>query len=162
MSSALRTTSTSVGYFVLAPELLVDGSASGLYELSSAAVYANDGTVSSRAVFKYVTTTDIDLSNAGVFSGNANRAGVRVAVTLKDLGKTEYGALVTNRGADAQIGPVDLRKVQVLRGGANSITSGEFPDHQYWVSLGTNLRSGTPADFVSTVGSSVALVGRLL
>ena len=161
MSSALRTTTTPVGYFVLTPELILDGSAAGLYELSSAAVYANDGTVSTRAVFKYVDSADIDLSAAGVFAGNANGLG-RVSVTLKDLGKTEYGALVTNRGATNRVGPVDLRKVQVLSGGNTSITQGEFPDQAYWVSLGTNLRSGTPADFVSSVNSSVALIGKLL
>jgi len=161
MSSALRTTSTSVGYFVLAPEVILDGSASGLYELSSATVYANDGTVETAGVFSYVDTADIDLSAAGVFAGDGNAAG-RVSVTLKDLGKTEYGVYVTARGSTARLGPVDLRKVQVLGGARGSITAGEFPDRAFYVSLGTNVRSGTPSDWVSSVGSSVALIGKLL
>ena len=161
MSSALRTTSTSVGYFVLTPEVILDGSNTGLYELSSEAVYANDGTLSTRAVFKYVDTADIDLSAEGAFAGNNNGAG-RVSVTLKDLGKTEYGAEVTHRGATARSGPVDLRKVQILGGAKGTITAGEFVDRAFYVSLGTNIRSGTPTDWVSTVGSSVALVGKLL
>ena len=161
MSSALRTTSTSVGYFVLTPEIMLDGSGSGLFELSSAAVYANDGTISTAAVYSYVDTGDIDLSASGVFSGNGNGSG-RVAVTLKDLGKTEYGALVTRRGSSTRVGPVDLRKVQVLSGAKDTITPGEFVNREFWVSLGTNVRTGTPSDWVSSVGSSVALVGKLL
>lgn len=161
MSSALRTTSTSVGYFVLSPEVVIDGSATGLYELSSAAVYANDGTITTAAVFKYVDTAAIDLSAAGVFVGATAGSG-RVALTLKDLGKTEYGANVVNRGSNTRVGPVDLRKVQVLNGAKDSITPGDFVNRPFWVSLGTNVRSGTPSDWVSSVGSSVALVGKLL
>lgn len=162
MSSALRTTSTSVGLFVLSADVVLDGSQSGIYELSSAAVYANDGTVSTAAVFGYVDPSDLLVGN-GVFVGLDTAATGRRSVTLKDLGVTEYGAYVTSKGSATQLGPVDLRKVQLVGGGINgALTNGTYVNNPFYVSLGTNLRSGTPSSWVSTVGSSVALVGKLL
>jgi hypothetical protein len=142
MSSNLRVYSAPVGYFVIGTDTLPDGSSSGLYELSSATVYANDGTVTTAGVFKWTDKVALQVTNGAT-------------ITLKDLGKTEYGVYVQDRGSAARLGPVDIRKVRIASG-----TTVE-EDAAYYVSLGTNLRTSDPGTFVSTKKASVAMFGKL-
>jgi hypothetical protein len=149
MSSFLRSVDRDVGYFVMSAATVLDGSDHGLYDLSAAATYNNDGSVSTRARFQM---NDIFKDNMFGDAATAN------SVTFKDLGKTEYGAEVydvdgVRQGTSTDY--VDMRKVQYVSANGNA-------SRAYYVPLGTNLRDPDPAKYVSAIKPSVALVGKLL
>lgn len=143
MSSNLRTYDAPVGYFVMAGNTILDGSGAGLYDLSSDTVYNANGTISARATMAFNSTYKNTL-----FDGNS---ATTTTLTLKDLGKTIYGAELF--GADgASDGVCDVRKVGVV--GAGLSTS-------FYVPLGTDMRA-TNGQYVASVKPSVALIGKLL
>ena len=146
MSSLLRSMSTPAGYFVMSSDTILDGSAFGFYDLSAAATYNNNGTVLTRAQLQLNTRFKDSLYDTA-----------KSVVTLKDLGKTEYGAQLWSEGGAASQGITDVRKVAVV--GDSTVSN------SYYVSLGTNLRNAAPRTspgYVSTLKPSVALVGKPL
>lgn len=148
MSSHLRSTATSAGYFVMSGETILDGSGYGVYDLCANAVYNNNGTVSTPARLQ------LDSSLAGEFF-DGDDASMNT-LTLKDLGSTIHDAAVYGAGGTPLQGRVDVRKVEVVDGGKHAA------GRSVYVSLGTNLRNADPENYVSDVKPSVALVGKLL
>jgi hypothetical protein len=150
MSSILRSLQTPAGYFVMSADTVLDGSGYGIYTVSAEEVVANSGLVTTPAKLKMTTVVKDE-----IFDGNS---GTGTSVTLKDLGKTLYGAELHDVGGNSQ-GISDVRKVSITSGpsaGANLSTG-------YYVPLGTDLRNSTGENHVSTtINPSVALVGKLL
>lgn len=147
MSSALRSTQTPAGYFVMSGNT-VDNSGHGFYTLHSATVYNTDGTVATPAEMRFS-----DLFQSTLFDGNA---ATDASVTLKDLGVTVYGAALKTANGGADHGVSDVRKVSIVSGDHAAANL----DTAYYVTLGTNLRN-TTTDYVSALPPSVALVGKL-
>ncbi len=149
MSSHLRSLQTSVGYFVMSGDTILDGSGHGLYDLSADTVFANSGLVTTPARFQFNS-----LLKDSLFDGDDTSMG---SVTLQDLGKTIYGGQLYNVNGGTLQGVSDMRKVRL-------VTSDTYnASRAYYVPLGTNLRNATGENLVSTsIKPSVALVGKLL
>ena len=157
MSSLLRSVGTPAGYFVMSAETILDGSGHGFYELVSDATYNNNGTVNVAAKVKFNSLLKDDL-----FDGNAAKSGTGGVVTLKDLGKTIYGANVYQSNGTTLQGSSDMRKVAIASGDK----AGANLNNSFYVTLGSNLRNSTPSTtpgyLSTTLKPSVALVGKHL
>lgn len=149
MSSNIRSLQTTVGYFVMSHDTVLDGSDHGIYDLTADTVFDNTGLVSTPAKFTMNTVVKDDL-----FDGNSTNDA---SVTLQDLGKTIYGGNLYKSDGNTLQGVSDMRKVKIVSG------SHADSDKAYYVPLGTNLRNSTGENLVSTtIKPSVALVGKLL
>lgn len=135
MSSALRSTSVPVGYFVMSKDSLIDGSGAELFREVDGEYLYDDS----------LWNTSLSGATPGTY-------------TWRDLGVTVYGATLS--GASS-VGPVDLRKVQLVSGLAGGVAGTAFDASPRYVPLGTNLKSATPYE-PSAVKSSVFLVGKIL
>lgn len=160
MSSILRTLDRDVGYFVMTADTILDGSGYGVYDLSEAATYNNDGSVLTHAKFAMNDAFVSTLFTGPGFTDASDTADMiaSAAITFKDLGKTEYGGEVYDADGARQGGStayVDMRKVQYVSASGNASTA-------YYVPLGTNLRDPDPAKYVSVIKPSVASIGKLL
>lgn len=139
MSSALRSTATPVGYFVMSKDTLIGGSGEEIFENSgSGYVYSNGFWPS--------------ISNCNTF-------------TFKDMGVTVYDATVPTQNP-AGTATVDLRKVTLVSqapdgtGGLTDLIGSPYVGVPLYVPLGSLLHSGY--DKRSEVKSSVGLIGKLL
>lgn len=138
MSSALRSTATPVGYFVMSKDTLIGGSGEEIFEF--------DGT-------NYVYSNGFwpSISNCYTF-------------TFKDMGETVYGATVPTFPSGTAM--VDLRKVKLVSqapngtGGLRDLIGSLYVGLPLYVPLGSLLKSGY--DKRSEVKSSVGLIGKLL
>lgn len=139
MSSALRSTATPVGYFVMSRDTLIGGSGEEIFEF--------DGT-------DYTYVSDFWLSISGECA----------TFTFKDMGVTVYGATVPTQPSGTA--SVDLRKVKLVSqapngaGGVEDLIGSDYVTKPLYVPLGSLLKSGY--DKRSEVKSSVGLIGKLL
>jgi hypothetical protein len=137
MSSALRSTTVPVGYFVMSRESLIDGSGAELFEKVGTEYVYDDGLWN-------------DLSEGSTF-------------TFRDLGVTVWSVDVSQATVDgtSETGPVDLRKVQLVSGLTGGVAGTAYDATPRYVPLGTNLKSSTPFE-PADIASSVFLVGKIL